>query len=138
MAAPRLVAPPAISAVEAEGKYAIVDGAACEELVATFSIHGKRATAYTVELYVEGNSTGERAVLVQTTSVTTDNPPGQVVGTAGGRIEAGTPSSRIQGHAPLPNVAKGTGWAFCLVLKEGDRVVASTSFSWVAYAGKPD
>lgn len=134
-AAPRPAVKPVFLSFAAEGKYALVDDFACEKFTATFTVNGKPNTTYTVELYVEGNGTGERAILVQSATVTTDQPPG---GTANGTLRAGTESSGITSIALLPNVGKGKGWAFCLVLKEGERIVADTGFSWVRYPGKPD
>jgi|SRR5262245_2721250 len=137
-AAPRLPVPVTIECVEVEAKYALVDEFACEIITANFLITGKPSTAYTVELYVEKNGTGERPTLVQTVSVTTDGPRDRRVGSARGAIKAGTESSKIPGPNPLPNVGKGQGWAYCLILKDGKSVVANTSYLWMPYDGKPD
>jgi hypothetical protein len=137
-AAPRLPPRAELTSVEAEGKYAVVEGRACEQFTAKFEFQGKKATTYVIELYVEGNGTGERAVLVQTNSVTTSDSQEQPYVAATGTIVAGTLNSGIAGPEPLPNVGKGKGWSFCLVIKEGKTVVANSGFSWVHYPGKPD
>jgi len=137
-AAPRLPSKAEFLSATAEGRYVVVERTATEQFKVSFSVAGKKGTTYTVELHVEPYSTGERAILVQAATVATDSPLGAEAGMAYGSMSAGTRYSRIKALAELPNVGKGYGWSYCLVLKEGDAEVARTSFVWVHYPGRPD
>ncbi len=134
-AAPRLPPQGEFVLIQAEGKCVTIEEIGSEQIWTTFSFVGKKATAYTIEMYAEPNGTGERAILVQSTTVVTNNLAGSNTGTASGSMVAGARFSQIKAPAELPIVAKGNGWAVGLVLKSEQKVVATSSFTWVNYPG---
>ena len=107
-----------------------------EQFFVSFIVVGRKSTVYTVELFVEGNGAGEKAILVQAIIVTTDNGIGAESGATHGAMKAGTRDAGIKCLAELPNVGKGEGWSFSLVLKDGKEVMARTNYCWVLYAGR--
>jgi hypothetical protein len=109
------------------------------EMHVTFTIAGKRDSTYTVELYVEVDSTGERAKLLRSSTVKLAGPAESDEGCIRGEFKLrnqfpGETDSPKQPYLPHPLSER--YWSYQLVLKNGKDVVAVSGFAFVPFHRK--
>jgi hypothetical protein len=107
-----------------------------------FQVSGPAGATYTVELYVEANSTGEKAKLIDRRQVTLSGQKGKGAGEAKANFDRYTQDRlafrKNVGVDHLPSPLPGQGWSYRLVLqREGDDPVADTGIHWAPYEWSP-
>jgi hypothetical protein len=109
--------------------------------IADFAVSGPAGGVYTVELYVEANSTGEKAKLIDRLEITIPGARDGATGKARCQFDRHQ-LDRIIGrkkvgidHLPQPII--GSGWSYRLVLKREDQTLADTGIDWAPYEWHP-
>jgi hypothetical protein len=142
LAAPRLVPKPSFESAKAE-VYPIYIGPmeiGKIELKASYSIRGKKGSKYVIELYLEVDSTGEKATMLRSTTVTLNGRPTDEEGTANGefKVRSRLPDeAESSTHPDLPYPLSARLWSFFLVMREGNHVIACTASEFVPFIRKP-
>jgi hypothetical protein len=128
--APRLESKPHFTSTDGEA-YRVLIGPtnlANTELKVTFAVQGRKGATYTVELYVEANSTGEKAEWLRTATVKLDGRPGDEEGRATGEFKARCrlPDQAESADRPhLPFARRAFGYSYILLIREGKQIVGS-------------
>jgi|SRR5215210_4288473 len=138
VAAPRTPPAPGFDSHEAAGRNGIFSKEDGEdyvdaELTVLYVVRGPAGATYTAELWVEGNSTGENAVLVDSRKVILTVSAGSNEGRAREKVV----KYQLDKHRPLPWTDPGAGWTYGLVLKDEKGTVAQTGFHHAHYDWKP-
>lgn len=140
-AAPRLEPKPYFESANAEA-YCVLIGpmnVGNTEMTVTYSVRGKKGSTYTVELYVEANSTGEKAEWLRQATVVLKGRLADEEGTATGEFKVryrfpDEPESPTAPH--LPYARSGSDWTTLLILKDGKHIVASSGPAHAPFVSK--
>jgi hypothetical protein len=144
-AAPKLAPRAEFVSHQGAGENAIVKfegrDVASIHMAVEFQISGPAGAMYAVELYVEANSTGEKATLIDRQEVTLSGQKGTDTGNAKAKFDRYTQDRlafrKKVGVDHLPQPLPGSGWSYQLILKRGDEAVADTGIHWAPYKWGP-